>query len=232
MPADLPPDRCPGQAATGLLPEGTRLWRVHSMDYPAHGFNPVPSDRKIGGGRFDCTSLRYYPYLYAAAEQSTALMETVVRSLLFDKRTGRRTIVRVAIERLRMSAVELTRDLRILLLGDQRELNGVCATEWLVHTEALDYDLTRRWAMWLHGRDWLEQEDWPGAPQGMLWQSKRDQPRQAMMFFGDRCADAIRTVPGEGYLLDDPACHDTLTSLLLPYGVTLNPPGKVSDPGR
>jgi hypothetical protein len=205
---------------------------VHSSRRLAHEFSPRPADRKLGGGRFDCTSLRYYPYLYAAREQSTALMETVVRGLLFDPRTGRRSIVRAAIRNLRMSTVELTRDVSVIALTGQHELNAICATDWLVHTEAHDYDLTRRWAMWLHGRDWREQKNWPGAPQGLLWQSKRDLPKEAVMLFGDRCADAVRTVPGEEYLLDDPACHGALAELLLPYGVTLNPPRKVIGPGR
>ncbi|MEU7830553.1 MULTISPECIES: RES family NAD+ phosphorylase [unclassified Nonomuraea] len=224
MTASLPPDMCPGVATTDVLPQGTRLWRVHSVTREAHEFNPLPANHKIGGGRFDSTSLRFYPYLYAAAEKSTALMETIVRSLLFDK-TGGRAVVRAVIKKLRLSAIELTRDVRVLILADQQDLSGICATEWLVHAEAVDYDLTRRWAMWVHGRDWREQgRGWPGAPQGMVWQAKRDSPRHAMMFFGDRCADAIKTVPGEGFLLSDNACYAELSRLLLPYGVAVNPP--------
>jgi hypothetical protein len=118
------------------------------------------------------------------------------------------------------------------MLTDQRELSGICATEWLVHTEALDYDLTRRWAMWVHGRDWHEQgRSWPGSPQGMVWQAKRDLPRHAMMFFGDRCSGAIKTVPGEGFLLDDHSRHDEIAALLLPYGVAVNRSSGVTAPG-
>ncbi|GAA2207291.1 hypothetical protein GCM10009850_027490 [Nonomuraea monospora] len=230
MPLQLPPERCPGQVAMKVLPAGTRLWRVHSARYAADACNPVPADRKIGGGRFDCTMMRPFPYLYAAREQSTALMETVVRSLLFDGENGGRLVRHARLEALRMSAIDVVRDLRLVSLLSAEDLSGVCQDGWLLDAEAEYYHITRHWSLWLHERDWRGQHAWPNlVPQGLIWQAKRDRPREAMMFFGDRCMDAFQPVANEGYLLADERCHDQLTGLLAPYGVTLGPSPKRAD---
>ncbi|MBO3750633.1 RES family NAD+ phosphorylase [Streptosporangiaceae bacterium NEAU-GS5] len=226
MPLQLPPEKCGQQATTEVLPAGTQLWRVHTAQFPVDSFNPVPANAKIGGGRFDCTEVRRYPYLYASPEQSTALIETVARSIPFHQKLGTRTVRRAMLKPLRLSALELTRDLRVLRLVDRTELGKICTDEWLVQTESINYDITRRWAMWLHERDWAEQTGWRGAPAGLLWESKRDQPRHAVMFFGDRCADAVRAVPDLGFCLADPDCHDRLAALFADYGLTLNRGGK------
>jgi hypothetical protein len=45
-----------------------------------------------------------------------------------------------------------------------------------------------------------------------------------MMFFGDRCTDAIIGRKDLGYSLTDPSCHDRLAEMFARYGLTLNPP--------
>jgi hypothetical protein len=59
-------------------------------------FNATGSDGYFRGGRFDSTAEDRYSYLYAAPEQATALMESLVRTVPFDDH-GHRLIRREAI---------------------------------------------------------------------------------------------------------------------------------------
>lgn len=211
MPLQLPPSQCPRTPTKTVLQAGSRLWRVHAHKYPADAFYRRPPDREMGGGRFDT---RGFPYLYAAPDESTALAETLLRSVPFDDR-GRRLIPRAAIRGKRLSAVEVTADLALLRLVDSVDLAGICTDEWLIHTEPANYDITRRWSTWLH-----QNQSWA---KGLEWQSKRDLTRRCVMLF-DRCVDGVRAVPGEGYELDDPDRLAELNALLAPYGAVVNPP--------
>lgn len=210
----LPPGDCAGTPAKTVLTAGIVLWRVHRRKFAPDSFNRTPIDPdKRGGGRFDCTSERFYPYLYAAPDESTALAETLLRDLPFDDR-GRRLLPRARIAGRRLSAVELTGDVKLLRLVDSTDLAGICADESLLHAEPLKYDLTRRWACWLH-----ERQSWA---QGLEWQSKRDLTRRCVMLFGDRF-DLLKPLPEAGFDLDDHSLLGRLNGYLAPYGAHVNP---------
>src|SRR5450432_3457216 len=104
----MPPVPPPTAAVVSLnlkpLATGSVLWRVHPGAYAVTDFKDKPSDDPFRGGRFDGTSADPYPFLYAAHEPATALLETLVRSVPFDDH-GHRWIRRVAVAGRRASAV-------------------------------------------------------------------------------------------------------------------------------
>lgn len=215
MPPFPPPVAAAAPPIPALLAAGTVLWRVHLRGRGAGEFTTVASDEAFGGGRFDSTGLDRYPYLYAATEQDTALLETLVRSLPFD-RNGWRRIRRVTIIGQRLSPVLTARDLRLISLMSATDLAAVSQDEWLVQAEPSAYPQTRHWAHWLR-----RQADWAD---GLIWPSRRNIGHPAIILFGDRCAAAaLRSAPG-GFDLDDRAGADRLNDKLARYRVRVSLP--------
>ena len=68
------------------LPAGTRLTRIHSADFDVTGFNPTVARSDLRGGRFDSTPDDEYAFLYAAADDATAVSEALLRDLQIDDR--------------------------------------------------------------------------------------------------------------------------------------------------
>lgn len=212
----VPPPSSPVAPHRAVLPADTVLWRVHRQTRPVMAFNPVAVDPLFGGGRFDATSADSYPYLYAAPEVETALLETLVRGIPFDEK-GRRHIRRVAIKGMRVSALRPGRDLTLVALRTHVDLAAVCQDEWLVHADPDSYPQTRHWAHWLRA-----QAPWAD---GFVWPSRRDLGRESVILFGDRCAAGeLREVPGSAVDLDDRDGADWLNRRLDPYNIRLRPP--------
>ncbi|MEU9117223.1 RES family NAD+ phosphorylase [Streptomyces sp. NPDC048483] len=172
------------------LPAGTELWRCHKSTRPADGFNPVAVDAHFGGNRFDGTADDPYPYLYAGAGPATALAEVFLRDLDFDVATGMRLLPYAAIAGKSLSVLRTRTDLTLIPLLTEEDLADVCQDSWLLEADGPSYAQTRRWAAELRAQV-------PTA-QGLVWQSRRHRPRQAMVFFGDRCADEPFKDGGDG----------------------------------
>jgi hypothetical protein len=203
-----------------VLAAGTWLWRVHNKTRSCSDFKSAGSDPHFGGGRFDGTTADPYPYLYAAAELQTALLETLVRGVPFNDR-GSRLIRRAAITDCRISAFGLTQDLTLLSLLTTPDLAAACQDEWLVHASPADYPQTRRWAQWLRS-----QAPWA---QGLAWPSRRDLGRSAVMLFGDRCpGGALQPEAGSAVDLDDAEGARWLNTHLGPYRISVKPPARRS----
>ncbi|MFE9102373.1 RES family NAD+ phosphorylase [Actinomadura geliboluensis] len=217
MPFTAPPTAARTTPNRAVLPAGTRLWRVHRGTRAPGDFKPVPADPHFGGGRFDSIpGDDEYPYLYAAPDPRTALLETLVRSIPFDDR-GVRYLRRAALAGMVISAVESTSDLALISLLTSADLAAACQDEWLIHAEPHEYPQTRRWARWLRGH----------APwgQGLLWPSRRDIGRPSAMLFGDRVdPGGLAPVPGPAVALDDAAGARWLNEQLAPYRIRVKPP--------
>jgi hypothetical protein len=220
MPFGRPPDNYPGEPNRYRLPEGSQLWRVQDQRRGAAEFKRVPADKHFGGGRFDATDDDPYPYLYAAVTATTALAETLVRSLPFGR--GRQRILpRKAVAGRRLCLLEVTAELRLVSLLTHADLSAVKQDEWLVQSDPRDYAFTRRWAHWLRS-----QAPWA---QGLIWSSRRDLGEQSVVLFGDRCPDqALRAVSPDCQDLDDLAGAASLNALLAPYRVQIRPPRAAS----
>ncbi|MGW5767563.1 RES family NAD+ phosphorylase [Streptomyces longwoodensis] len=162
-----------------VLPAGTRLWRCHSTDYPATDFKKTAAHVLFGGSRFDCTMDDPYPYLYATREPATALAEVLLRSMPFDRVVGARLVPWAQAAKYTLAEVVTATDLRLISLRTEEDLARVCQTTWLLDCEPDQYPRTRYWAQELRWQ--------AGDAQGLLWQSRRHRPREAMVLFGDRC---------------------------------------------
>ncbi|MFF4586710.1 RES family NAD+ phosphorylase [Streptomyces sp. NPDC001388] len=164
---------------TTVLPAGTRLWRCHRSNYPATGFKEAAAHTLFGGSRFDCTAEDPYPYLYATREPATALAEVLLRSMDFDPVLGSRLVPWAQAARYTLAEIVTTAELTLVSLRVEEDLAAVCQDSWLLDSEPDDYPRTRFWAQELR-----RQAD---KAQGLVWQSRRHRPREALALFGDRC---------------------------------------------
>ncbi|MFF5182889.1 RES family NAD+ phosphorylase [Streptomyces sp. NPDC000345] len=164
---------------TTVLPAGTRLWRCHRSNYPATGFKEAAAHTLFGGSRFDCTAEDPYPYLYATREPATALAEVLLRSMDFDPVLGSRLVPWAQAARYTLAELVTTAELTLVSLRVEEDLAAVCQDSWLLDSEPDDYPRTRFWAQELRRQ--------AGQAQGLVWQSRRHRPREALVLFGDRC---------------------------------------------
>lgn len=197
-----------------LLPAGTVLWRVHHRNQQPNQFTDRPAHPYFGGGRFDGAADDPYPFLYAGATEPTALTEVLLRDIPFAT-DGYRILPRSGLRDRRLTALETTAELRMVTLETAQDLAAIGQTDWLVQAEPTEFAQTRFWARWLRTRS---------DGQGLLWQSRRNRPDRAFVFFGDRCgADAFKPLPARCVPLDTPEGIAYLNELLGVYRVRLDP---------
>jgi hypothetical protein len=215
----MPPVPPPASADVALhlttLSAGSVLWRLHPASYPATSFKTKPTDNPMLGGRFDGTPADPYPFLYAAPEPQTAVLETLVRNVPFGD-DGHRWIKRVAIDGRRVSAVQVTRDLTMVSLLTHADLAAACQDEWLVQADPPDYPSTRYWGSWLRTKA-------PSAD-GFVWPSRRNLGHRALILFS-RWGEESLTMAGEPAVdLDGDAGAAWLNDLLGPFRIQVAPP--------
>jgi len=216
VPLARPPTGASASPRPAVLAAGIWLWRVHRRYRSAADFKDVRSDPHFGGSRFDSTPMDPYPYLYAAPEPQTALLETLVRGIPFDD-SGRRLIRRSAVAGHRITAISPVQDLRLISLLTTADLAAACQDEWLILTASTNYPQTRRWGQWLRS-----QATWA---QGMIWPSVRDLGHRSLVLFGDRLTSgALQIVPGTSTDLDDARGTAWLNKMLAPYRVSVRAP--------
>ncbi|WP_328937906.1 RES family NAD+ phosphorylase [Streptomyces tauricus] len=237
MTRQLPPEVAMAPRTT-VLPAGTPLWRCHRSGYRATAFKKVEAHTLFGGSRFDCTADDSYPYLYATLEPTTALAEVLLRSMDFDPVLGSRIVPWAQASRYTLTRVVTTAELTLVSLRAEEDLAAVCQDSWLLDSEPDDYPRTRYWAQELR----RQAKD----AQGLLWQSRRHRPREAVVLFGDRCgdeplasgtaaasasdrADAADTADTAvdttaAYDLSTPAGRDEANRLLAPLRAVIMPP--------
>ncbi|WP_353940748.1 RES family NAD+ phosphorylase [Streptomyces sp. HUAS MG91] len=166
-----------------VLPVGTQLWRMHSSRFAADEFKPFqPDDR--APGRFHGTPEDPYPCLYAAVDAETALAETLLRSVPFDRETGMRLVPWSAVRGKSLHAVRTRCELRLVSLCSGPALAAVLQDNTLLENEGREhYATTRQWAREVRAQV-------PEA-MGMIWGSKRNPARRALVLFGDRLAGPV-----------------------------------------
>lgn len=216
MPNAHPPSRFRPEPHFHPLAAGSRLWRVHDREHSATSVRPWPADPNFGGGRFDGTERDPYPAYYAGLEAGTALAETLLRGLPFNDK-GYRTIRRAHILGARASVIETTADLSLVDLCSGEALAAVAQDSWLIHADHTEYHATRRWAAWIR--------DQVPAAQGLLWPSKREGGRPALVLFLDRCPkDCLVVDTSSGQDLDDLEGAVWLNHQLAPYRARVRRP--------
>lgn len=219
--ANVKPPAGYAQAPTqATLSAGTVLFLVHNKRVPAAAFNPVPSHRYYGGGRFDATEDDPYPYLYAGSTVDVAVAETLLRDLSPDD-TGIRQLSRSKVAGRRISAIEVTADLELVSLRSGTDLGAVAQDTWLTTCDPRDYAQSRHWAHWIrtHAKSAV----------GYVWLSRREPGAAAYVLFGDRFSPSVITqavhpdVPaGDEADFDTPRGRRALRNRLTRYNVALS----------
>ena len=201
------------------LPAGTVLFRVHQKVFPAGSFNPVPSHRYYGGGRFDATDDDAYPYLYAGESIDVAVAETLLRDL-YPNDTGTRELPRPKVDGRRISSIEVTTPVVLVSLCSGVDLGAVAQDTWLTTCDPRDYAQSRHWAHWIRSRAM--------TTAGYAWLSRREPGALSYVLFGDRLpGGAIRTIadprlpPGAEADFDTPRGRRALRNRLAHYNVAL-----------
>lgn len=179
-PEQAPPSHYGGAPLRFRLPAGTRLVRIHSAGFGATDFNPTVARSDLSGGRFDSTPADPYPFLYAALDEHTAVSETLLRDVPFDRR-GARALPRIRLTGLRIDWVRTTADLDLVDLRSGRALAAVGQDAWLTTAPAARYALTRRWAVAIRA--------WAAWSAGLIWRSGREPDGISLVLFGDRTPD-------------------------------------------
>ncbi|GGV15346.1 hypothetical protein GCM10010260_63090 [Streptomyces filipinensis] len=160
-----------------VIPAGTELWRVHRSSYAPDQFNPRLADIHFDGGRFEGTVLDPYHSLYLADTPLTALAESVLRSRPFDLPLGMRTIPFRTVWHRSLSAVRTRYPLNLVSLVGGADLAAVCQDSTLLEDES-NYAKARRWSSEIRAQA-------PDA-MGLMWESRRNRSRCALVLFHDR----------------------------------------------
>lgn len=217
MPDSTPPLRFTATPHRHVIARESTVFRLHHRARGAGGFKPGPTDANAHGGRFDGTVEDPFPSYYAGLSVTTALAEVLLRNV-GPGDDGLRLIRRPKIAGIRLSAVRTTRELSLVSLLTGPALAAVAQDSWLVHEEGEQaYQKTRRWASWIRG-----QAPWAD---GLIWDSKRDTGKPALVLFGDRCAaDALDGDEPEFHIdLDTPIGEAWLSRMLVPYHAAVAP---------
>lgn len=130
MPSRRPPAELPREPARHRLAAGTVLWRVHPNHTEAVAADP-PVRSVFGGGRFDAVAPAERGQMYVSPADRTAVLERFLPDLVFDS-DGRRFLLRRAVERKRLSALRVTRDLSLVRLVSGEDLAAIGQDRWLL----------------------------------------------------------------------------------------------------
>ncbi|MGE7384490.1 RES family NAD+ phosphorylase [Streptomyces sp. NPDC004126] len=201
-----------------VIPAGTELWRVHKSKYRPTQFNPTLADLHFNGGRFEGTVLDPYRSLYVADTALTAVAESVLRSVPWTG--GRREIPYISVKDRTLSVLRTTRELTLVSLIEEKDLAAVHQTANLLDDER-SYPMARRWVSEIRAQA-------PDA-MGLVWQSRRNRPKHAVVLFHDRFDDchcsALEVVPGRGIAdLGSPEGVEEVNGLLAPLLAEVSKP--------
>jgi RES domain len=215
-----PPAAYAQAPALTTLGAGTTVFRIHHKHFPADAFNPVPSHKYYGGGRFDATQDDHYPFMYAGSTVDVAVAETLLRDLAPDP-AGIRQLPWPRVAGRRISSVEVTADLELVSLRSAADLGAVAQDTWLTSCDPRDYAQSRHWAHWIRSH--------ASGAAGYVWLSRREPGAAAYVLFGDRVpATAIAASahpdvpPGDEADFDTPRGRRALRNRLTRYNVALS----------
>lgn len=219
MPNCLPPPDYVDDPVLVPLAAGTILYRVHRKNFPADSFNPVPSHRYYGGGRFDATADDAYSYLYAGETIDVAIAETLLRDFVFDS-TGHYVLPRTIYAGRRISAVRTVVDLELVGMRTRPQLSSFAQSPWITNCPPMEYAQTRHWGHWIRAK----------APKaaGYVWNSRQEPSLGAFVLFGDRHGGKMVEPVIDPLAPSDPAAdfdtdegREALAKILEPFRVTV-----------
>jgi hypothetical protein len=156
---------------------GARFHRVHDQRFDSCTFNP-------GKGR----PSRFAPLLlggtpiptqYLASDFECAVHETIFHDVPIDE--ANKTVGTDNIKPLAHSIIELRRNLVMVPLFAPNLARWGVARGDLIETAAASYAVTAAWALAIHQSR--------ADAHGLIWTSKRCDPQQALLLFGDRVAE-------------------------------------------
>ena len=198
------------------MPAGTRLWRVHDTRYDSTAFTPPRPSPYFDMGRFDGNTDDPYPYLYAALDEETALLETLARDLKPNQH-GDRQLPRKKVKGRCRCALDTTADLALISLRTEQDLAAIGQDQWLISTEEKQFAFTAHWAHWLRAQ--------AVDAQGLIWPSRRNLNKHSVVLFGDRVpADAVIAASVPSIPLWDRAGANLINQILVPYRITVGLP--------
>ncbi|MGI8397492.1 RES family NAD+ phosphorylase [Agrobacterium deltaense] len=123
------------------------------------------------------------PTQYLATDYECAVHETIFHDVSIDERN--KTVGVDNIKPLAHSVIELKRDLVLVpLFAPDLAKWGISRTD-LIDTKAADYHVIAQWASAIH-QSRLDAH-------GLIWTSKRPDPQQAVLLFGDRVSETDLT---------------------------------------
>ncbi|WP_419837506.1 RES family NAD+ phosphorylase [Candidatus Poriferisodalis sp.] len=209
-----PPTQFNGTPNKLPLSAGTPLWRVHREKYPADEFNPNPVAQDLAsefaGGRFDSATQDPYPFLYAAADDRTAVAEKLLRDLPVSQ-FGKREMLSQEVSGLCVSQIDVAAGLELVSLRSGSDLAAIGIDTRLTIGPSTEYPVTREWSAAI--REWA---DWA---QGLTWRSGREPDGFAFVFFGDRIGT------GDIVMSANSSCgaeaFDLITLILSQYNVAV-----------
>ncbi len=172
----LPPSPFPASNSHEIK-AGTRFHRVHDKRFGSCSFNP-------GKGRPSRFAPLFLgsdpvPTQYLATDYECAVHETIFHDVPIDELN--KTVGVDNIKPLAHSVIELKRDIVLVpLFAPDLARWGVSRAD-LIDTTAVDYRTTAQWAFAIH-QSRLDAH-------GLIWTSKRCDPQQAALLFGDRVTE-------------------------------------------
>lgn len=173
----LPPSPFPASNSREIK-AGTRFHRVHDQRFGSCSFNPG----KGRPSRFAplCVGSDPIPTQYLATDYECAVHETIFHDVPIDEMN--KTVGVDNIKPLAHSVIELKRDLVLVPLFAPDLAKWRISRVDLIDTTPYAYHITAQWALAIH-------QSRPDA-HGLIWTSKRCDPQQAVLLFGDRVAEA------------------------------------------
>jgi hypothetical protein len=159
-------------------PVEARLWHAHGASWAPPNFNPTETSARFRPVRDRGGAI--VPTLYAGEDLETAIAESALHDVSVALRPCGIPFAAVA----RYAVVELAtaRPLRLARLQGPGLGRYSLLPPQLTHTTARDYPQTAAWAKRLH--------DHAGNVDGIAWTSRLNDPRTAIMLFGDRVPPA------------------------------------------
>ncbi len=197
---------------TCRLRKGHKLVRLHSAAYLGNEFNPC----KGSMGRFSPLKLpggECLPTLYAADNFECAVHESLFHDLPYDDAT-RKFVTKDRVLGMTVSKLATTVDLTLAVLNEP-DLNLLGLTRGdLVDSMASSYPITGRWAEVFHrGNKRIA---------GLVWTSRRCDPKQAYVFFGDRVPDGALLVENSVLVASSAEHFDKIRKFGQRAGITIS----------
>lgn len=207
MPVPLPPAKL--QLNTMILQAGVELGRIHNNAFHATQFNPGKG-RATRFAPIADASATPIPTLYAGTNFMCAVFEYIFHDI--DPASAFKSVALSSIDPLVYSTIQSTRDLTLVRLFEP-DLNKLKITRTdLIDTPPSTYGATKLWAEAIHAQSTAD---------GLVWTSRRCDPEQAVILFGDRIGPSDLTGTDSRSIRTDVKLLDDLHEFAATAGITL-----------